>query len=556
MAKQNVAVSVGSRLAARPDATVNHEEGLAFTLDPRSTLHTRVVSSFVGEKQFYQSAEAGDQSLVDAVLAVAAIDPEFVLRLAAYARQVMHIRSTPIVLLAEAAAIPACKPFVRKWTPAIIQRADEPGEVIAYWVKRHGAIGSQGTTGGDHGLPDCLKKGIADALTRFGEYHFAKYDRDGSVKLRDVLRITHPKPSTPERSALYRYLVKGEIDATLLPKLAARAALLRKGEFDAEAQALAVTADATWEVVTSKFGTKPEIWNAAKLPFMAGIRNLANLLKAGALEALDRVIAMLQDPTHVQRSHQLPFRFYTAYRTVEALSGVDPLRKQRVLDALVVALELSVANLPRLSGVTFVTADNSGSMDHALSERSVVHYRDVANLLASIAHTMCEEAVTSVFGTNHVFVTPVRKDSVLTNMARFAAAGDSGGTNAYLTIRDLRERGTVVDRIILLSDMQCYDTQARADWCGGPSGSLAEELVKYRSSVNPRVVLYSVDLAGYGTAQFPGDDKRVALLSGWSEKLLAFIPLFEGDGMQAVDQIAAWAPGTAVHTLPDTEDPA
>ena len=108
MAKQNVTVAVGSRLAARPDATENHEGGLAFQMGARSRLYTRVVASFVGEKQFYTDAEAGDQALIADVQEAAAVDPEFVLRLAAYARQVMHMRSTPIVLLAEAAAIPVC----------------------------------------------------------------------------------------------------------------------------------------------------------------------------------------------------------------------------------------------------------------------------------------------------------------------------------------------------------------------------------------------------------------------------------------------------------------
>ncbi|MFA5130624.1 MAG: TROVE domain-containing protein [Patescibacteria group bacterium] len=550
MAKQNFRQQLSTVLATRPDATRNHEGGLAFTMDPRTRLYTRMCASFMGEDKFYASAKQSDAELISDVQTAAAVDAEFVLRLAAYARQVMNIRSTPVALLATAASIPACKPFVRTWTPQIVRRADEPGEVIAYWIKMHGAIGSTGPTGADHAFPNALKKGLGDALGHFGEYAFAKYDRDGAVKLRDVLRIVHPSPNGDARSALYRYLVKGELDRELLPMLAAKHDLVRKTEFDAEAIRLAAASHATWEVLTSVFGSKTEVWNAAEFPFMAGMRNLANLMRNGADEALDRVIGMLRSPEHVRRSKQLPFRFFSACQTLENGSSYDeesdeqeramPVanhpRLTEVLEALHEALKLSVVNLPRLPGKTLITSDNSGSMEDTLSGRSVVRRCDVANLLASIAHTMCDQSICSVFGAEHQVVPILSSDSILTNMQRLKNTDVGHSTNAYLSVRYLRENKIRVDRIILFSDMQCYCTNMYS------SGSLAEELAKYRSSVNPQVYVYSVDLAGYGTSQFHSDDPRVALLSGWSERLLEYIPLFETDGIQAVDRIARWEP--------------
>lgn len=554
MSKFNATVPIGTQLRARADACVNHEGGLAFELDPRTRLYTRVASALTAEKKFYEAAQSADQALLADVAAVAQIDPEFVLRLAAYTRQVLNLRSVATVLLVEAAAIPACKPFVRAWTPEIVRRADEPAEAIAYWVKRHGSIGTAGKAGGEHAFPNCLSQGLSDALRRFDEYQFAKYDREGSVKLRDVLRIVRPKPTTPTQAALYCYLVKGDIDAQLLPKLAAKAALLRKEAFDAEARGLAAKAHATWEVLTSKFGPKAEVWNALHLPFMAGLRNLANLMRNGADEALDRVLAQLRDPDHVRRSKQLPFRFLSAYTVVdpfadsygwgahreldERIAGHP--RRSAVLEAVLSALESSVANLPHLGGVTFVTSDNSASMTSPISERSTVRHIDIANLLAAIAHHMSDEAICSVFGETHRVVPVVRKDSIVTNMRRLAGTDVGHSTNAWLTIKHLRETRTRVDRIILFSDMQCYDSTS--GWGGG---SLAEELRKYRSAVNPGVYVYSVDLAGYGTAQFPENEKRIALIAGWSERFLEFVPLFEADGTQAINRIARWTPNNA-----------
>lgn len=550
MAKQNVARSISEQLASLFGATVNHEAGLAFTLDPRTRLYTRAVASLIREDKFYTDAAQADAELVADIRAAAEVDPEFVLRLAAYTRQVMNIRSTPVVMLVEAAALPACKPFVRKWTPAIVQRADEIAEVLAYWIVRHGHIGSYGVPGGEHALPNSLTRGLQDALKRFDEYQIAKYNRDGAVTLREVVRILRPVPANDAQSALYRYMVKGEVDATHLPKLAAKAALLRKERLDAEALELADAAHVTHEVLTSKFGSTAEVWNALTfLPFMAGLRNLSNIMRTGADTALTRVLSMLRNPEHVRRSRQLPFRFYSAYRAIESGLRFDKRthtmvedrsilqhpRLAEVLEAIVTALESSLINVPRLFGRTFITSDNSGSMDTTLSEKSTVARRDVANLLAAISHTLCDEAICSVFGEGHAVVPVIRKDSILTNMAKFRNTDVGHATNAYLAIRHLRQSKTRVDRIVLFSDMQCYDSDDR---CHGYS--LAEELRKYRSSVNPNVFLHSVDLAGYGTSQFPQDERRVALLAGWSERLLEFLPLFEADGTQAIERISRW----------------
>jgi 60 kDa SS-A/Ro ribonucleoprotein len=535
MAKYNVApVSLAQSFADRSDATTNHEGGLAFTQDPLTRLYTRLTASFDGEKSFYTDGDASRDSLRADVHAAAAENPEGVLRLAAYARQVMNMRTAPITVLVEAASVPACKPFVRRWTPQIVRRADELAEVVACWVKTHGHIGTRGLTGGEHAFPNSLSRGLEDALTRFNEYHFAKYDRPGSVTLRDVLRIVRPKPGTEERAALFKYLVKGELDTARLPLLTAKAALLKKESFDEEARELAAASHVTWEVLVSKFGSSSDTWNALEFPFMAGMRNIANFMRKDASQALDRVIAMLRDPRRVASSKQLPFRFFAAYRTLSREMSDHP-RLSEVLEALVLALECSVANVPRLPGRTFVTSDNSGSMHSALSARSSLEMIEVGSLMAAIAHGLCDDAICSVFGEGHAVVPVVKSDSVMTNMERFKGTDVGHSTNAYLSLRYLREKRLRVDRIVLFSDMQCYDS-------GGYGGSLASELELYRREVNPEVFMYSVDLAGHGTSQFPQGDSHVALLAGWSERLLELIPRFEADKSQALQQILCWQP--------------
>lgn len=544
--KQNIRQSLGFQLSTRGDATVNCAGGLAFQMPAMNRLMTRLFASLAGENKAYTDGNTSDAELCSDVREAARENPELVLRLAAFARQEMNIRSTPIVVLGEAAALPEFKGngLIRRWTPEIVRRADEPGEAIAYWIKRHGSIGTTGAQGGDHAFPNGLTRGLEDALRRFDEYQYAKYDRDASVKLRDVLRIVRPHPRTEAESALYRYLVKGDIDAQYLPKLAAKAKLLRKECLDAEAFELAAQAHATWEVLSSKFGRSKETWNAlaAQLPIMAGIRNLSNILEVGADNALDTVLSKLRDPHQVRRSHQLPFRFYAAYKAIERRVADHHPRRQEVLEVLRGALEFSAGNLPHLPGRTFVTTDLSGSMSQAFSKDSTVHLREIGCLMAAALHSACDDAIVSVFGTDHRVVSVSRQDSILTNMDLLHKQGDLGGTDAWKTVAYLNKTKTRVDRIVLFSDMQCYDSGTEPRGHGGDSYSLAEELRRYRSSVNPDVHMVSVDLAGYGTSQFPTDDPKLSLIAGWSDRVLELIALREAGVEKVLETIARWQP--------------
>ena len=126
------------RMEEHPEATTNLADGLAYALQAKTRLYTRVCTSLVGEPKFYTSGKDHDKALLADVQTVAAQDPEWILKLAAYARNEMYLRSVSTLLLAEASGIPQCKPFVRTWAPHILKRADELGEVLAYRINKYG----------------------------------------------------------------------------------------------------------------------------------------------------------------------------------------------------------------------------------------------------------------------------------------------------------------------------------------------------------------------------------------------------------------------------------
>jgi hypothetical protein len=401
-----------------------------------------------------------------------------------------------------------------------VKRADELAEVISLFNLIVGDIGDEAPKGS---LPASLKKGLADSFESFDEYQLNKY----KTGLKDVLRLTHPKPKDSYRNQLYRYLIYGEVGEEL-KQIRALKKLLQKKEFDAEALELIQESHATWELAISHFGNKTEVWNALDIPFMAGLRNLRNLLETGAYQALDSVVEKLKDEKAVLKSKQFPFRFYSAYREVSSLSNVSREYQQKVLRALEIALFLSVKNLPKLDGRTAIIVDTSGSMHNSISKNSVVEYIDIATLMGSIARYVSDESLVVAFGTTAKVVPLSRDSGILKNMETIKNTDVGHATYVEEALKLLEKNDYVPDRILLFSDMQVYSE--------GYMSSVVESVNRYLAK-NKTTKFYSFDLAGYGTAIQPAQKQRVFLFSGWSEKMLNYIDMVEKEDFRILEEI-------------------
>lgn len=501
--------------------TQNYEGEKVYRLTPEVELYERVLTNLVGEEKFYTSGSEDLENLRRIIQEVLNKEPKFVLQLANYARNYMNLRSVPILLLVEASLHDGAKPYVREYTPKIVKRADELAEVISLFNLLVGNIGDESPKGS---LPAALKKGLADTFENFDEYQLNKYKKG----LKDVLRITHPKPKDSYRNQLYRYLIYDEVGEEL-KQIRALKQLLQKEYFDEEAVELIRESHATWETAISKFGNKAEVWNALDLPFMAGLRNLRNLLECGAYKALDKVINMLKDEEAVLRSKQFPFRFFSAYREILGTYGtyVSEEYKQEVLRALEIALFLSVKNLPKLDGRTAIIVDTSGSMHSPISKNSVVEYIDIATLMGSISQYISDESLVVAFGTTAKVVPLSRDSGILKNMETIKNTNVGYATYVEEALKLLEKNDYVPDRILLFSDMQVYSKNL---------SNVVHSVNRYLS-LHTQTKFYSFDLAGYGTAIQPAQKQRVFLFSGWSEKMLNYISMTEEGGFNVIKEI-------------------
>jgi 60 kDa SS-A/Ro ribonucleoprotein len=480
------------RVAPKPKTVKNHEGSTSFTMNAKESLVNIANTSLISNK-FYETKEEGVAELVGAIEALQHSDPEFVLKTAAYARREMHMRSVPQVILAECASREAFKPFIRKWGKLIMSRADEPSDVLSYYINTHGKP-----------LPNALKRSVKDALEGFSEYSLTRYQRKGAkVSLADTIKITHPN--------------LGEIGKKILEGTA---------KVD------------TWETNLSsgKKETKKDAWEASipKMGYMALLRNLRNMIQEDVDDDLfNGVLAKLTNVDEVKKSKQFPFRFFSAMKVIEDMD-VSNGKTKRAIKAVIEAMEISAKNV-NIEGKTLFLVDSSGSMGQTISDKSTVTALDVALLMGVTGCVNSDESDLWTFDTNPTTRDVNQYDTILSQMTKLKKQCRGGATYLGKAISMLKKSGVAYDNVVVISDYQCYEDNM---WGGDINAGTAWKQYK---TVAPEAKLYTIDTVGYNKGTpFQKKSGDVFLFAGWSEKILEMIGSGSSSGL--VDEIEEWNP--------------
>jgi hypothetical protein len=480
----------------------------------KSALFLLAVTNMVSEDTFYEKAGDRDERFENLVTRVAIKDPEWIIGFFGWLRSEANMRSASLVgaLVAAQAMVMVGVPGARQMVTSVLQRADEPGEALAYWIKMFG-----------RNIPKPVKRGIADAATRlYNEYTTLKYDTAShAVRFGDVLDLTHPKATAQWQANLYRYVLamrhnRDEIPEVGpgLPMILANHALRSAG---AELPELLLNSEhlrragMTWEDALSLVGSKVDkgkLWEAMipSMGYMALLRNLRNFDKANVSdEVAQQVIERLSDPAQVARSRQFPFRFLAAYRATAGTSV-------RWAAALEKALSASVSNIPELPGRTLVLVDRSGSMFMPMSGRTELDRSDAAAVFGGAVALRNAGRVTLVQfdDSSREIPVPTGRGSLLKLVEKFTGGG---GTS---TAAAVRKHFNGHDRVIIVTDEQSNG--------GDPSGVIPKN-----------VPLYTWNLAGYQFTGTSGGSKRHTF-GGLTDSAFKLIPMLEA----GVDQGWPW----------------
>lgn len=518
------AVAVKSPVVSEDQPSGRTFEGApGYARDAKSELFLLAVSH-LGEDTFYESAGTRDTRLTGLVRQVATEDPEWMTGFTGWLRGEAQMRTSSVTIAAAAvkAMLDAGKPGGRKLVSAALQRADEPGELLAYWRSAYGRK-----------LPIALNRGISDAVKRlYTEFALLKYDsRDAALRFGDVVELVNPRYHNKEygtwRDDLYRYAIerRHNRDNPVPERLAmVRAnAALRKAATEDPAVLLAPdalkAAGMTWEDALSLAGNKvdkAQLW-AALIPsmgYMALLRNLRNFDEAGVPDVIaDGVAARLADPEQVAKSRQFPMRFLSAYRSVPSLRWGHPLDR---------ALTASVGNIPALGGRTLVLVDTSTSMNGPFSKDGKLMRWDAAVLFAVALAARCEYADVVSFsstarcygdlpGANTKQFPLVKAESLLRSLDRWKGGGWflGGGTATAAALRR-HYRDTFHSRVVIITD-----EQAAHD---GPEVS---------QSIPAKIPLYTWNLAGYQRGHAPSGHGQRHTFGGLTDSAFRMVPLLE-----------------------------
>lgn len=508
------AVGAGPIVTESAATGLTHEGAPGYGRDAKSELFLLAVSNMVGEASFYESAGDRDDRYARLVRQVAVEDAGWTLEFLRWLRAEGNMRSASLVGAAEAvkARLDAARAGRevangarnRQLIDVVLQRADEPGEMLAYWMSRYGRA-----------IPKPVKRGITDAVRRmYTERALLKYDTASrGFRFGDVIELVHPAPDSgkPWQGALFAHALDRRhnrpwaVDPDMLPMLAfnatLRAAAAERPERLLDPEALR-RAGMTWEDVLSLVGSrvdKARLWEALipSMGYMALLRNLRNFDQAGVSDEIaGQVAARLADPEQVARSRQFPFRFLAAYRNVPSLRWGYALEK---------ALQHSLAAVPELPGRTLILVDRSGSMFTSMSRRSELTFADSAGIFGAALAVRNHGRVTLVqFGTSSQEIRVGRGESLLRVLDRF---DNLGGTQTAEAVRAHYDRH---DRVVIVTDEQA--------WYGyGDPG----DHVPYR------VPLYTFNLVGHQYGHQAGGPNRVTIGGGLTDHAFRLIPLLE-----------------------------
>jgi hypothetical protein len=474
--------------------SLTYEGGPAFVREPREELFLLAVGNFVSQRTFYESGEERDDRYVRLVGELAVQDPEWTAGLLRWLRGEGNMRTASLVgaatyVRARLEAGVSAGPSNRSVIDSVLQRADEPGELLAYWISVYG-----------RNVPQPVKRGIADGVRRlYTSRSLLKYDTASKgIRFGDVLNLVHasPAPDKPWQGALFRYALdrRHHPERAVPPAsdrlLTAHRALM---ETAADERRAVVTepggserlaaAGMTWEALAGWLHGPMDaaVWEAM-IPTMAPmalLRNLRNFDEAGVSDDVAaRVAARLSDPSEVARSRQFPFRYLAAHQHAPS---------QRWAAALELALGHSLVNVPSLPGRTLILVDRSDSMFwDTVTERSKLTRADAAAVFGAALAMRAEQADLVEFGWSSKKVPFEPGEPVLEVLKRFHSLGGTYTTKA------VRSHFQKHDRVLIVTDEQAVPY--------GP-GEPAEP-------VPADVPVYTWNLAGYRPAHGPTGPHR------------------------------------------------
>lgn len=544
------------------EKVLNYENGEAYKLSNEYELYNFAATSLLQPLFYEKNVETQKEKIRYLVreIAITKSGAEFVAKLAVYSRNVMYMRTIPLILIVELA-----RTFGKKddascvsWAiNNIINRPDEICKLLEYYnIANPNTLNRTVVR-----LSKQIAKGLKKAFNKFDEYQFAKWNKNYAVKLVDAINMIRPKPIDNKQNLIFNAIVKNtlktpytwEVEIGAAAKEASREFMKNCAEWssakelktqlynvknkleDGNLASLKEAADKRDEFVKRAISAKwEELIASEKIGYQALLMNLRNLCKYVSLNSLEKVCSYLSSKRAVINSKMFPFRFYAAWKEIETYfklnkSDAECIEKKALLrKTLNTALIHSVYNIPFFDGQNILIAsDISASMISPISKRSKIRQFDIGLLLGALVKNANKQSTMGVFGglwkernyeMNDIF------DVIDYEVTHEGEVGYA--TKGYKVIKWALDNNKQFDKIFFFTDMIMYGRD-----------SINELWTEYKKKY-PIAKLYMFNLAAYGTIPIDMKDNDVYLISGWNNEIFNVLKALE-DGQDALARISS-----------------
>lgn len=481
------------------DAT-NEAGGKAYAFNAKHALAQYAVTGCLNGT-FYASANTQLERTLEFACAV---NPAFAAKVAVYSRERGSMKDMPALLCAALSVLDASH------LKAAFPRACNDGRTVRNFVQilRSGAVGRKS-------LGTVPKKLVQRWLESRTDEQLFRATVGQNPSLGDVVKMVHPRPTTPSRAALYAWMIGRPHDAAVLPECVKAFEAFKRGESRE-------VPDVPFQMLTaSELGKEGWTAIARQASWTTTRMNLNTFARHGVFEdssVTRRIADRLRDPALVRKAKVFPYQLMVAY--TQADTGVPT----EVREALHDAMEIAIENVPSIPGRLVVCPDISGSMQTPVTgtrkgATTVVTCLNVAALVTAALLRKNPKTRILPFADNVVPVQLEVRDSVMTN-AKTLASLPSGGTNCSAPLRYLNENRMQADLVVVVSDnMSWMDHHG-----GGRSTASMAEWATFRRR-NPDARLACLDIQPSSSTQVQ-EREDILNIGGFSDAVFEILATF------------------------------
>lgn len=501
----------------RKDIVLNAENAISFSRTFKEDI-TTIISNAVlsGKDNFYES----DNERMDRIESVVAslsnsnITPEyedaieFLAKAIVYSRTVANIRSLPTFLTVILSEYVKNNGIVRKVVRNAISRPDDMTELVSLWDLRN----PKSETSSEN-VPSSIRRGLKDVLEsdKFNAFGYKRYFGSNKVKMSDIVKIARPYPKNDEQSKLFKQIIEGSLDRI-------------------------ETVESMRSDETSSKDVIVKLLKDKKLGYMAAIKNIVNFIKDNPTdEEFNMFVEYLGNENAIKNSKLFPFRIWDAWKMIEQTTYISDFKIKQLRNVLDKALSVLIQETKMFdeNERVAIILDESGSMSTSSFNSS---FYEIGLLLSAIILSKADENNTLFY----TFADECRKrNTTISSILDFvnnAGSIQGGGTYFEKVFEKLLASETVVDKIVIFTDMQLYSIKG-FNYYWVSDATLYEFYNKYLK-INPNVKIIFWNLNSYqGGTPLSLKENGVCEINGFSANIINSFPKLLKDKNYILNEI-------------------